>query len=201
MSLCRAAGAGITNLVIRSDRKIFDRSDFTWTIVPIYVTRYAGMISVSFHSLHLNLKGPMAIYLNAKPSHNSLVELNVGLMCHSLPVVCVLFMGRFTDIGKSISSWIRQRRCPRPGAGESSSNLAPEDSVTPQISPTPNDAGFSGMRKFGRNISRSRAQSSARRDAAFMTFNDLTSTDLSYHLQLKAIQSKRNERSYENRLS
>ncbi|CAJ2511163.1 Uu.00g067880.m01.CDS01 [Anthostomella pinea] len=163
-----AAGAGSTNLIIRSNKKVFDRSDFTWTIVPVYIT--------------------------------SIVELNVGLICHSMPVVSILFVGRFTNFSKSVSSWVRERRSPRHSprhsAGESSPNLAPEDGdVTPQISPIMNDANLSGMRKFIRNLYRSGARSSARGDTTLGTFDDLTSADLSYHLQLKTMQSKRTEES------
>ncbi|RYP18843.1 hypothetical protein DL765_003723 [Monosporascus sp. GIB2] len=159
-----AAGAALTNLIIRSDRTIFDQSDYTWTIIPVYAT--------------------------------SLIEINVGLICLSLPVVFVLFVGRFTSLSKSVSSWIKERRSPRQNAGESSSNLSPGDSATPpQLSSIPSDTSFSGMRKFIRNIYRSRAQPSAREEATLTTFDDLTSADLSYHLQLKTIQSKQTEKS------
>ncbi|OTA91114.1 hypothetical protein M434DRAFT_389415 [Hypoxylon sp. CO27-5] len=96
-----AAGAGLTNLIIRSNRKIFDRSDFTWTIVPIYAT--------------------------------SLTEINVGLLCHSLPVIFVLFVGRFSNHSESMSSWIREGRGHPHGAGESTSNLTP-DNAAPHLS-------------------------------------------------------------------
>ncbi|KAI5864686.1 hypothetical protein GGS23DRAFT_561405 [Durotheca rogersii] len=160
-----AAGAALTNLIIRSDRRVFDPSDFTWTIVPVYAT--------------------------------SLIEINVGLMCLCLPVVFVLFIGRFTDLGNSVSSWIREWRSPRQSMGESSSNLSPGDGATPppQLAPVPSDAGLSGMRKFIRDIYRSRAQPSARGEATLTTFDDLTSADLSYHLQLKAMKSEQIEKS------
>ncbi|KAI1390091.1 uncharacterized protein F4822DRAFT_428435 [Hypoxylon trugodes] len=67
-----ATGAGLTNLIIRQNKKVFDGSDFTWTIVPVYAT--------------------------------SLAELNVGLICLSLPVIFVLFVGRFTTLSKSVRS-------------------------------------------------------------------------------------------------
>lgn len=34
----RAAGSGLANLIIRSNGTIFDKSDFSWTIVPVYAT-------------------------------------------------------------------------------------------------------------------------------------------------------------------
>ncbi|KAI0894208.1 hypothetical protein F4806DRAFT_134787 [Annulohypoxylon nitens] len=96
-----ATCAGLVNLILRQNKKAFDRSDFTWTIVPIYAT--------------------------------SLTEINVGLLCHSLPVVFVLFVSRLTNLSKSISSWIRERRSPRQSVGDSSSNLAPQDSAVPHL--------------------------------------------------------------------
>ncbi|KAI2464613.1 hypothetical protein F4781DRAFT_439417 [Annulohypoxylon bovei var. microspora] len=102
-----ATCAGLVNLIIRQNKKIFDRSDFTWTIVPVYAT--------------------------------SLTEINVGLLCHSLPVVFVLFVGRFTNLSMSVSSWIGERRSPRQSAGDSSANLAPDDSAAPHLSSIPRD--------------------------------------------------------------
>lgn len=124
---------------------------------------------------------------------NSLVELNVGLICLSLPVVFVLFVGRFTSLSESVSSWIRERRSPRQstGEGDSSANLSPGGSATPpQLSPVPSGTRFSGMRKFIRDIYHSRTGPSARGGATLTTFDDLTSADLSYHLQLKTMQSR-----------
>ncbi|KAI2615507.1 hypothetical protein GGR54DRAFT_292718 [Hypoxylon sp. NC1633] len=153
-----ATGAGLTNLIIRSNRKVFDSSDFTWTIVPVYAT--------------------------------SLAEINVGLLCHSLPVVFVLFIGRFSSLGKSVSSWIRERRSPPQSVGDSSPNSAPYDRVAPHFPDTQSDAGFSRIRKFIRDVYSSRIQSSARGETGFTAYEDLTSVDLSYHVQLKALQPK-----------
>lgn len=116
-----ATCAGIANLVVRSNKKVFDPSDFTWTIVPVYAT--------------------------------SLTEINVGLLCHSLPVIFVLFTGRYSNLSKSLSSWVRERRSPwhsprqspHQSAGESSTNLATDDSVAPHHSTIPSDSSLSGM--------------------------------------------------------
>ncbi|OTB13139.1 hypothetical protein K445DRAFT_14129 [Daldinia sp. EC12] len=108
-----ATGAALTNLIIRQDKKIFDRSDFTWTIVPVYMT--------------------------------SLVEINVGLICLSLPVIFVLFLGRFTNISRSVRSWIRQRQSPHQSSNESVLNFTPSDSEAPRIQSTPSDTSFSGL--------------------------------------------------------
>ncbi|KAI1211122.1 uncharacterized protein F4807DRAFT_466462 [Annulohypoxylon truncatum] len=105
-----ATCAGLVNLIIRQNKKIFDPSDFSWTIVPVYAT--------------------------------SLTEINVGLICHSLPVVFVLFIGRFTNLSKSVRSWVRERPSPRQSAGDSSSNLAPNDSAAPRLSSVPSDTEF-----------------------------------------------------------
>ncbi|KAI3343369.1 hypothetical protein F4824DRAFT_485113 [Ustulina deusta] len=127
-----AVAAGLTNLIIRQNTKIFDRSDFSWTIVPVYAT--------------------------------TLVELNLALICHSIPVVFVVFFGRFTSLGKSVSSWVRERRSPRqspqPSGRDSSTHIASDHSPTSKLPPTPSDTTFSRMQ------------------------------DLDYHLQLKAMQSK-----------
>ncbi|XXG95640.1 hypothetical protein Hte_001908 [Hypoxylon texense] len=164
-----ATCSGIVNIIFRSNRKVFDRSDFTWTIVPVYAT--------------------------------SLTEINVGLLCHSMPVVFILFVGRFSNLSKSVGSWVRERRSPRQtphqSAGESSTNLAADGGAPRHISPIPSDPSFSGMRKFIRNMYRSKAQSSAHGDTTFATFEDLTSADLSYHVQLKAVQSKQTGKSRE----
>ncbi|KAI1453182.1 hypothetical protein F4805DRAFT_384402 [Annulohypoxylon moriforme] len=96
-----ATCAGLVNLILRQNKTIFDRSDFTWTIVPVYAT--------------------------------GLTEINVGLLCHSLPVVFAPLIGRFTNLGKSVGSWIRERHVPRQSAGDSSSNLAPDDSTAPHL--------------------------------------------------------------------
>ncbi|KAI0852723.1 hypothetical protein F5Y00DRAFT_257982 [Daldinia vernicosa] len=159
-----ATGAALANLIIRQDKKLFDRSDFTWTIVPVYAT--------------------------------SIVEINVGLICLSLPVIFVLFVGRFTNLSKSVRSWIRERRSPHQSSNESSSNLTPNETVAPQIPSVPSDTSFSGMRKFIHNIYRSGARSSARGETTVSTFDDLTSVDLNYHLQLKTMKSKETENTH-----
>ncbi|KAI0386309.1 hypothetical protein F5Y04DRAFT_289987 [Hypomontagnella monticulosa] len=91
-----ASGAALANLIIRSNKRVFDRSDFTWTIVPVYAT--------------------------------SLTEINVGLICLSLPVLSALFVGQFSNFSKSMTSWVGERRGVQPGAGESASNLTPDHS-------------------------------------------------------------------------
>ncbi|KAI1376583.1 hypothetical protein F4677DRAFT_418981 [Hypoxylon crocopeplum] len=158
-----ACGAGLTNLVIRSNKKVFDTADFSWTIVPVYIT--------------------------------SILEINVGLICLSMPVIFVLFVGRFTNLSNTLSSWVGERRARRHGSGESSAHLTPDHSVSPQLpsvlSPTPT---LTGMRKFIRNLYRSGAQSSGH-DTTLPTFDDLTTADFSYHAQLKTIRSSHTERS------
>ncbi|KAK8041719.1 hypothetical protein PG993_006242 [Apiospora rasikravindrae] len=140
-------------------------------------------------------------------SDESLAEINVGLIALSMPVVLAQFVGRLTDLGKSLSSWIRNRRTP-PHSGvdsdESYSNLAPAAEADqsqgrpgqqqlPQKIP---NATLSGMRKFIRNIQRSSAPrgSLSSHDALnqnnsnyVRTFDDLTSADFSYHVQLKVM--------------
>ncbi|KAI1151319.1 hypothetical protein F4825DRAFT_477281 [Nemania diffusa] len=99
-----AAGAALANLIIRSNKRYFDPSDFSWTIIPVYAT--------------------------------SLIEINVGLFCYSLPVVSALFASRLTSLSKSFGSWIRERRSPQPSpegsANGSSESLANDDIGPPQ---------------------------------------------------------------------
>lgn len=38
--LYSATGAGLANVIIRADKRIFDHSDYSWTIVPVYITRW-----------------------------------------------------------------------------------------------------------------------------------------------------------------
>ncbi|KAJ8124294.1 hypothetical protein O1611_g9346 [Lasiodiplodia mahajangana] len=94
-----AIGSGLANLIIRTDPKIFDPSDFTWTEVSVYAT--------------------------------ALVEINVGLLCHSLPVLSVLFASNFTGLSKTLSSWIRERRSPRQSPHQSPRQSG--DESTPHI--------------------------------------------------------------------
>ncbi|KAI3317211.1 hypothetical protein HD806DRAFT_515773 [Xylariaceae sp. AK1471] len=116
-----AVGAGLASLVIRQDTKIFDRFDFSWTIVPVYAA--------------------------------TLVELNVALLCHSMPVVFAVFFSRFTKLGKSVRSWIRERRSPRHSpqhspqhsVGDSSTHIIPDDTSAPQLPSAPSDTTFSRM--------------------------------------------------------
>lgn len=160
-----------------------------------------------------------------------MAEINVGLVALSMPVVSAQFIGRLTEIGKSLSSWIRSRRTPQhsqAGDGESSSNLTPGTHTTPPTpagaAASPSDqqqlpqvpsATLSGMRKFIRNLQRSRVATSSSttapatsftghdydddndtsattkhvRTTTTTTFNDLTSADFSYHVQLKNIRA------------
>lgn len=146
--------------------------------------------------LDRDMTWPSLFPINTKPGDGSIIEINVGLICLSLPVVFILFVGRLTNFSESVGSWIRERRSPRPSANESTSNLAQDDIVTPQLPSVPNNpTSLSGMRKFVRNIYHSKAQNSARGETTFTAFDDLVSADVNYHLQLKTLQSKRDEKS------
>ncbi|KAK6957323.1 hypothetical protein Daesc_000106 [Daldinia eschscholtzii] len=158
-----ATGAALTNLIIRQDKKIFDRSDFTWTIVPVYMT--------------------------------SLVEINIGLICLSLPVIFVLFLGRFTNISRSVRSWIRQRQSPHQSSNESVLNFTPSDSEAPRIQSTPSDTSLSGLRKLIHNVYRSGARSSAR-GTNVTTYDELISVDLNYHAHLKTMKARETEKTH-----
>lgn len=128
---------------------------------------------------------------------NSIVEINVGIICHSMPIVLVPFVGHLAHLGNSLGSWVRERRERRHGSDESYSNLtAPDDSTTPQLPEVPSRANLTGMRTFVRNLYRSGAQTSRREETTLPTFNELTSADLSYHIQLKSLQPNQNEDSH-----
>ncbi|GAP88936.2 putative integral membrane protein [Rosellinia necatrix] len=163
-----AAGSALANLIIRSNKRLFDRSDFTWTIIPVYAT--------------------------------SLLEINIGLFCYSLPVVSALFASRFTSLSKSFGSWIRERRSPRPSphasAGESSANLANGDTEPPQLQSFATDTrSFAGMRDFFRNIHRSGARTSVHETTIPAGGeDDLDPAEIDYNLQIKNMQGARAER-------
>ncbi|KAI0154504.1 hypothetical protein GGR57DRAFT_502253 [Xylariaceae sp. FL1272] len=108
-----AFGSALTNVIVRSDSKLFDRSDLSWTIIPVYAT--------------------------------TLVEINVGLIADSSPVIFVLFVGRFRKIHKSLSSWLRERRSPHASphtsANDSTTRINAEDDA-PRLSPVPEVTSF-----------------------------------------------------------
>ncbi|KAI0434888.1 hypothetical protein F5Y09DRAFT_295119 [Xylaria sp. FL1042] len=162
-----AAGAGLTNLIIRSDKNVFDKSDFTWTIVPVYAT--------------------------------TLVELNIGIVCLSLPVIFILFVGRFTKLSKSLGSWIRERRSPRPSPHQSDhasfEHLAgghSDEGGPPQLPPVSDtETSFSTrMRKFIRTIYRSQLDSTRGGDTTLGTFDDQATGKYDYHVHLKDTRPK-----------
>ncbi|KAI0376488.1 hypothetical protein F5Y04DRAFT_266381 [Hypomontagnella monticulosa] len=147
-----AIAAGLINVVVRTDNKMFDQSDFSWTIVPLYVT--------------------------------SLIELNAGLMCLSMPVVFVLFVGRLTHLSNSFSSWI-DARLPHHGSGgsEGYSDLVAEGIVKPKKILT-------GMRDLASSVRRSVVRGTEHRENNSATLDEgLTSAEYSYHHQLRDIQS------------
>lgn len=132
----------------------------------------------------------------------------MGLVALSLPVVLALFVSRLTDLGRTLSSWVRRsRENLLSGGSGSSSSLSPEgsrvvDENAPQLprDQQPPGAALPGLRKFIRNLNRSRAQKSEP-GTVLSTFNDLTTADFSYHAQLKKtlqpIQTTRSSKRYE----
>ncbi|KAK8127364.1 hypothetical protein PG984_008472 [Apiospora sp. TS-2023a] len=113
------------------------------------------------------------------------LELSIGLCALSLPVVIAQFVSRVTDLGRTLSSWIRRSR-EHLVSGESSSSVTPAGSrsVAPELPPHEPGSGLPGLRKFIRNLNRSRAQQTEP-GTVLSTFNDLTTADISYHAQLK----------------
>ncbi|KAK8052207.1 hypothetical protein PG993_003592 [Apiospora rasikravindrae] len=116
------------------------------------------------------------------------IELSMGLVSLSLPVVLALFVSRITDLGRTLSSWVRRSR-EHLGSGESASSLTPDDSraapaAAPELPQHVPGSRLPGLRKFIRNSNRSRAQESEP-GTVLSTFNDLTTADFSYHAQLK----------------
>ncbi|KAK8059272.1 hypothetical protein PG996_009202 [Apiospora saccharicola] len=114
------------------------------------------------------------------------IEVSMGLISLSLPVVLALFVSRITDLGRTLSSWVRRSR-EHLASGESTSSLTPAGSraAAPELPQhqTPG-SGLPGLRKFIRNLNRSRAQQTEP-GTVMSTFNDLTTADLSYHAHLK----------------
>ncbi|KAK7955974.1 uncharacterized protein PG986_005196 [Apiospora aurea] len=132
------------------------------------------------------------------------IELSMGLVSLSLPVVLALFVSRVTDLSRTLSSWVRRSR-EHLASGESTSSLYPEGSraaaaTAPELPQHATSPGLPGMRKFIRNFNRSRAQGSEP-GVVLSTFNDLTTADFSYHAQLKKTlkpsQAVRSSKNYE----
>ncbi|KAK8052252.1 hypothetical protein PG993_003637 [Apiospora rasikravindrae] len=166
-----ATTAGIINVIFRHNKTILDFSDITWSGQYVLMT--------------------------------SLVECNLGMVCLSMPVVLALFVGRITAFGQSLGSWVNVRKAHRHGAGDSASDLAPADGNESGPDSTPEiisnripDAKIGGMRKFIRNLNRSRVDNNT---TVMSTFNDLTSADLSYHHQLKALRPSQTASSQSNK--
>ncbi|KAK8033506.1 hypothetical protein PG991_002904 [Apiospora marii] len=113
------------------------------------------------------------------------IEVSMGLVCLSLPVMLALFVSRITDLGRTLSSWVRRSR-EHLASGESTSSLTPAGSraAAPELPQHVPGSGLPGLRKFIRNLNRSRAQQTEP-GTVMSTFNDLTTADMSYHAQLK----------------
>lgn len=113
-----------------------------------------------------------------------------------MPVVLALFVGRLTAFGQSLGSWVNLRKAQRHGAGDSASYLTPSDGneSAPELPEERNlDPRLGGMRKFIRNLNRSRVDNNPTTVAS--TFNDLISADLSYHVQLKNLHPSHSNKS------
>ncbi|KAI1816759.1 hypothetical protein GGS20DRAFT_536100 [Poronia punctata] len=151
-----AAGAGLANLILRSDKRVFDTADFSWTVVPVYAT--------------------------------TLLELNIGLICLSLPVIFVIFIGRFAKLGEAFGSWIRERRTPQHSrcSRDSPERTANQVEVTPQLSPTPDNGSKSPprVRQLVRSIYRSYL-TSAHLETVLGTFDGTVTGSHEYHAHLK----------------
>ncbi|KAK8042858.1 hypothetical protein PG994_013341 [Apiospora phragmitis] len=162
-----AIATGIANLIIQY---FFDVDDFSWwSGIAMYIT------------------GTEEITLTESPNR-SYLELSIGLVALSLPVVIAIFVSRLTDLGRTLSSWVRRSR-EHLGSGESTSSLTPDGSratagSAPELPQHLPGSGLPGLRKFIRNLNRPRAQKSEP-GTVMSTFNDLTTADISYHAQLK----------------
>ncbi|KAK8048181.1 hypothetical protein PG994_009911, partial [Apiospora phragmitis] len=202
-----AIAAGLTNLIFRQNKTSMDPADFSWNIVPIYASWCVNSNHLPPRE-HLTLgklfKADTAIWRIA------MAEINVGLIALSMPVILAQFVGRLTGMGKSLSSWIRNRRTPPHSIVGDASDSDLTTAGADQSPRTPHrqlphhqipDATLSGMRKFIRNLQGSRAASASRGSFSghdgvnhnyshnMGTFDDLTSADFSYHVQLKAMRA------------
>ncbi|KAK8042898.1 hypothetical protein PG994_013381 [Apiospora phragmitis] len=184
-----ATTAGVINIIFRHNHSILDFTDITWA--GQYVRKLLGGLRLVFFPDQIRID-------NTKTRNPSLCECNLGMVGLCMPVLLALFVGRITAFGQSLGSWVNLRKAQRHGAGDSASNLSPSDgnesspeSAPEIISKQISDPKLGGMRKFICNLHRSRAQNSEldiRNNTTVMsTFNDLTSADLSYHVQLKAL--------------
>lgn len=139
--------------------------------------------------------------MHTDPLRNSNMEVSMGLISLSLPVVLALFVSRVTDLGRTLSSWVRRSR-EHLISGESTSSftLAGSRTAAPELPQHEPGSGLPGLRKFIRNLNRSRAQQTEP-GTVLSTFNDLNTADMSYHAQLKKTlkpsQTVRNSSKYE----
>lgn len=121
-----------------------------------------------------------------------LVEINLGVMCYSMPVVCGYFVGRLSSLGKSLSSWVHERRARRYGSSDGSASHAPDkDALVPPSLPQPTPtATLTGVRKFINNLYRSGARTYGRDTTALSTFNETSTPVMDYHEHLRAQKSQ-----------
>ncbi|KAI1135576.1 hypothetical protein F5Y05DRAFT_421263 [Hypoxylon sp. FL0543] len=113
-----AAAAALTNLIIRSNKRVFDTSDFTWTIIPVYATSLVE------------------------------INIGLFCYCLPVVLVSFAsrFTRLSRSFGSWVRERRSPRPSPQGSAGESSANLANGDPEPPQLQSFPSDtSSLTGM--------------------------------------------------------
>lgn len=122
----------------------------------------------------------------------SILEINLGVICHSMPVISGIFVGRVTTLGKH---WMEERRARRCGLNGSSASRAPNsiDTMTPpQLSQETPSGALTWVRQYIQNVYRSATGSSYRDSTAVVTNNGPATPVMDYHEFLRTENSRAN---------
>lgn len=106
-----------------------------------------------------------------------------------MPVIFGYFVGRVSNLGKSLSSWVQQRRARRYGSNNSSSNLDPYGnaaSIPPHLTKPMPTSTMTSARRFFHKIHRSRAETTYRDTTTTGTYDEPATPLVDYHEHLRA---------------
>ncbi|KAK8080786.1 hypothetical protein PG997_008604 [Apiospora hydei] len=118
----------VKGLVLPKKRKVGISFVFLTGLVAVAAGMANLIIQYYFDVDDFSWWSGIAIYITCY------IELSIGLVALSLPVVIALFVSRITDLGRTLSSWVRRSR-EHLGSGESASSLTPEGSCVPTAAP------------------------------------------------------------------
>lgn len=131
----------------------------------------------------------------SKQNLSSILEINLGVICHSMPVISGVFVGRITALSKDWRVLLEERRARRCGLNGSSANLAPNrlDALSPpQLSQSTPTGTLTWVRKYIQDVYRSATGSSHRDSTAVDTNNGPSTPVMDYHEFLRTENSRAN---------